>query len=72
MTKQLEQLLWTLNLHKCNKNFKKNRNGIQNQIEQKKLEKLNELFLIVPTNIKPNKVPLQLEQWKLKKTMSKS
>ena len=42
MTKQLEQLLWILNLHKCNKKLRKNRNGIQKQIEQKKLEKLNE------------------------------
>ena len=34
MTKQLEQLLWTLYLHKCHKKLK-NRNGIQKQIEQK-------------------------------------
>ena len=38
-----------------------NRNGIQRQIEQK-TRKINELFLIVQGNIKPNKVPLQLEQ----------
>ena len=61
MTKQLEQLLWILNLHKCHKKLRKNRNGIQKQIEQKKLKKLK-FFLIVQGNIKPNKVPLQLEQ----------
>ena len=41
MTKQLEQLLWTLNLHKRQKKLKKIRNRIQIQIEQKKL---NEFF----------------------------
>ena len=30
------------------------------------------LFLIVQGNIKPNKVPLQLGQWKACKTMGKS
>ena len=39
MTKQLEQLLWILNLLKCNKKLKKKRNGIQKQIEQKKTRK---------------------------------
>ena len=35
MTKQLQQPLWTLKLHKSHKNLKKNRKGIQKQIEQK-------------------------------------
>ena len=35
MIKQIEQLLWTLNLHKFLKKLSKNRNGIQKQIEQK-------------------------------------
>ena len=38
----------------------------------KKLEKLNEFFLIVQRNIKPSKVRLQLEQRKARKTMGKS
>ena len=36
MTKQLEQLLRTLNLHKCHTKLRKNRNGTQKQIEQEK------------------------------------
>ena len=36
ITKQLEQLLRTLNLHKCHKKLR-NRNGIQKQTQQKKL-----------------------------------
>ena len=35
MTKQLEQLLLNLNLHKCHKKLRKNRKAIQKQIEQK-------------------------------------
>ena len=35
MTKQLEQLLWTLNFHKSHKKFKEEKHGIQKQIEQK-------------------------------------
>ena len=40
LTKRLEQLMWTLNLLKCkcHKKLRTNRNGIQKQIEQKKLE----------------------------------
>ena len=45
MAKQLQQLLWTLNLNKCHKNVRKNRNGIQNpKTSRKKLEKLNDFF----------------------------
>ena len=32
---KLEQVLWTLSVHKWHKSLRKNRNGIQKQIEQK-------------------------------------
>ena len=35
-TKQLKQRLWTPNFYKCHKKLR-NRNGIQKQIQQKKL-----------------------------------
>ena len=40
----------------------RNRNGIQKQIQQKKTEKTKRVFLIVQGHIKPNIVPLQLQQ----------
>ena len=43
MTDELEQLLWTLNLQNAIKNSRKNRNGIQKQIEQRK-EKIADFF----------------------------
>ena len=64
-TKQLEHLLWSLKLHKCHEK-RKNRNGIQKQIEQK-LEKY--VFL---NSSRKDKVPLQLEQRKAGKTMGNS
>ena len=70
MTKQLQQLLSTLNLHKRHKKLKKrNSNQKLTQIEKKKQEKLSvflsifiRAFSIVQGNIKSNNVPLQLEQ----------
>ena len=61
LTKQLKQLSWTLNLHKCFKNDeeKKRYSKTQNKLKKEKLEKLNDFLLIVQGNIKPNNVPLQ-------------
>ena len=46
--------------------IRKNRNGIQKEIEQKKIEKVNEFFLIVQGN------KAELKQWKSRKAMGKS
>ena len=43
--------------------------AFKNKLNKKKLEKLDEVFLIVRGNIKPSKIPFQLRQWKPRKTI---
>ena len=75
MTKQLNNYFEPWTSIKAIKKLRKNRNGIQKQIEQKNYKNLsffNLSFFIVQRNIKPNKIPLQIEQWKTLKTRGKS